>query len=385
MTETLPVHSPLGASSAERWMNCPGSVSLCKSVVGLAEPADPEYRKEGTAAHSAIAYCLSGSCPEPWEVIGDKFDGVEVTTEMADAIQVFIDKANALSVGAQATYVEEHLNDPDNKYAYGTIDYGAVHPGLLAILDFKYGIGVRVETHGNMQMLYYAYLVLLKHPDVRKVSMEIVQPRIFKAEPEEPWVVDAEYVMEWAQKTLLPAMQRTEKDATLVPGEHCRFCDAKAALACPALKALYKQTLDAEATVAQYPNATLLADWENISPVKMHIKAIEDEVMRRLMASQLTNNGKVKLVNKKANRVWKPEAPDVFRNKFGADVMNAPEFKSPAEMEKIGPEAKKMVHEYAYTPQSGYTVTSIDDKRPEAKPKSATESFSGALDAIADL
>ena len=54
-------------------------------------------------------------------------------------------------------------------------------------------------------------------------------------------------------------------------------------------------------------------------------------------------------------------------------------------MEKIGPEAKKMVHEYAYTPQSGYTVASIDDKRPEAKPKSATESFSGALDAIADL
>ena len=171
MTETLPVHSPLGASSAERWMNCPGSVSLCKSVVGLAEPADPEYRKEGTAAHSAIAYCLSGSCPEPWEVIGDKFDGVEVTTEMADAIQVFIDKANALSADAQATYVEEHLNDPDNKYAYGTIDYGAVHPGLLAILDFKYGIGVRVETHGNMQMLYYAYLVLLKHPDVRKMLL----------------------------------------------------------------------------------------------------------------------------------------------------------------------------------------------------------------------
>ena len=187
MTETLPVHSPLGASSAERWSVCPGSVNLIKSLPKLPQ-ADPEYRTSGTAAHDAIAYCLSGSGCDAWEIVGQSFGAVkvEVTVEMADAIQVFIDKANALAAGAQVTYIEAHLKDPDNKWAYGTIDFGAVHPGLLAVLDFKYGQGIRVETKGNVQMLYYAYLLLLKHPDVRKVSMEIVQPRIFREEPEEP-------------------------------------------------------------------------------------------------------------------------------------------------------------------------------------------------------
>ena len=381
MTETLPTHSPLGASAAERWMNCPGSVGLCKSIVGLPEPADPEYRVEGTAAHAAIAYCLTGSGSDAWEIIGQKFEGAEVSVEMADAIQIFIDKANALAAGAEATYIEEHLKDPANKWAYGTIDFGAIHPGLLSILDFKYGQGVMVETRNNVQMLYYAYLLLLKHPDVRKVSMEIVQPRIFREEPEEPWVVDAEYVMEWAEKTLIPAMKRTEKDTTLLPGEHCRFCDAKDALACPALKAAFLKVATAEATVAKYPDAALLADWQLRGPVKMHMKAIDDEVMRRLMDKQMQGNGIVKLVNKKANRVWTPEAPEVFRNKLGDAVMNPPEFKSPAEMEKISPEVKKMVREYAYTPQSGFTVAEFDDKRPEAKPKSAVEGFAGALTA----
>lgn len=31
-TEQRPAHSPLGASSAERWMNCPGSVALLKDL-----------------------------------------------------------------------------------------------------------------------------------------------------------------------------------------------------------------------------------------------------------------------------------------------------------------------------------------------------------------
>lgn len=382
MAEQLPAHSPLGASSAERWMNCPGSVNLIRSLPKRDQVADPEYRAEGTAAHAAIAYCLGGSGCDAWEVIGHTFGDAktEVTVDMADAIQVFLDAANKLSEGAQQTYVEAHLNDPDNPLCYGTIDFGAVHPGLLSILDYKHGQGIVVETCNNQQMMYYAYLILLKHSDIRKVAMQIIQPRI-PHEQEDPWVVDAEFIMQWAEDTLLPAMGRTEFDDTLTPGQHCRFCEAKESLACPALKTAFEN-----AAVVKVDQMKAMSDEELLrlyplmDPVRMYIKAIGDETMRRLMDHRLVDNGVVKLVNKKANRIWKSEAPEIFKSRFGEKVWNAPEFKSPAEMEKIDAAAKKMVHEYAYTPQSGYTVTLADDKRPAVTIQKVTQAFAQTLE-----
>src|SRR5580765_4761035 len=61
-----PAHSPLGASGAERWMNCPGSVSLLKLVSPGVESDEPEYRTHGTAAHQLLAHCLTEKL-DAWE------------------------------------------------------------------------------------------------------------------------------------------------------------------------------------------------------------------------------------------------------------------------------------------------------------------------------
>ncbi len=129
-------------------------------------------------------------------------------------------------------------------------------------------------------------------------------------------------------------------------------------------------------------DADLLAMWPKVETVKMHLKTIGDETMRRLMGGRMKDNTVVKLAHKKANRVWKAEAVAVFKERFGAKVYGDPEFKSPAEMEKIDATAKKMVHEYAYTPQSGYTVVDYDDKRAGVVIKTATETFKAALDTL---
>ena len=47
-------HSPLGASGAERWMECPGSTALL-SQLDLGETDDPDYRVDGTTAHAGAA------------------------------------------------------------------------------------------------------------------------------------------------------------------------------------------------------------------------------------------------------------------------------------------------------------------------------------------
>ena len=98
MTETLPVHSPLGASSAERWMNCPGSVTLLQHL-GLDESEEPDYRREGIAMHEAAAHCLREGL-DAWEIVNQTFYETLMTPELADPIQVYLDHCRSKPLAA---------------------------------------------------------------------------------------------------------------------------------------------------------------------------------------------------------------------------------------------------------------------------------------------
>ncbi|MDE2020994.1 MAG: DUF2800 domain-containing protein, partial [Patescibacteria group bacterium] len=87
-------HSPLGASSAERWLHCPGSIALAKKIV-LPDAEESEYAKEGTAAHEAAAFCLKNDF-DSWEIIGQDFGGIICTREMAEALQIYISHVRLL-------------------------------------------------------------------------------------------------------------------------------------------------------------------------------------------------------------------------------------------------------------------------------------------------
>ncbi len=383
MTEERPAHSPLGASSAERWMNCPGSVALIKELAIVEETDEPDYRKEGTAAHEALAQCLA-TTKEAWEVVGQKYNDVEVTPEMATAIQVFIDEATPLIGGARQVYIEHGISAPIHPLFYGTVDFAVQHGiagRLLDVLDFKYGQGVFVEVENNPQIMYYAYGILLLHPEVETVRLAIVQPRIVYAPPIREWTVSADTIRAWATETLAPAMVRTQLDHTLDAGPWCRFCPAK--LVCPLLTSLFKAaaTHDPKEVVSS-TNEALGRSYQFVPAVKHYLKALEDETYRRLNLSMDVPG--TKLVPKKANRAWKADAKDVFTTRFGTEAMTEPGLKSPAEMEKISRAAKELVHEYAFTPQTGLTVALADDNRPAVKVQRPTEAFAGVLANLVD-
>jgi hypothetical protein len=380
MNEALPTHSPLGASSAERWMNCPGSVNLIKKLT-LPESDEPDYRREGTAAHEAIAFCLRQEL-DAWEVVGQSFYNTEVTVEMADAVQIYLDTVRPLMAAAQHVYVEHRISSPDHPLFYGTVDCATVADSLLTVSDFKYGQGVIVEVENNPQIMYYAYGLLLSNPNVERVALRIVQPRGFHSDgPVRRWVVEAAQILGWAREVLIPAMEATALDATLTVGDHCRFCTAK--LVCPALSSIFHALAVADPkAVINRTDVQAAQEYPLLAVAKMYIKAAEADVLTRLMEGKLKDNGVVKLVNKKADRVWKPEALELFKSRFGEKAMTAPELKSPAQMEKVDVAAKKLVHEYAFTPQSGYTVAPIDDKRPAVAALSATEAFKKTLEQL---
>ena len=390
--EHRPIHSPLGASSAERWMSCAGSVALIKSLGIQDETDEPEYRGLGVAAHEAGAHCLQNKI-DAWEVIGEKFHGYEVDLNMANAIQVYIDTMRPIMEREGAIVYVEHgiayqrINDKLTetidpradgvlkKYFYGTGDCCVVRPAekYMDVTDYKHGEGIIVEAENNPQLMYYAFGFLILHPEVETVRIRIVQPRTF-AEPVKTWVVKASYITDWVADKLVPAMQLTELEgAELDAGSWCRFCPAK--LVCPMMHSLLGAAIKANPKeVVSFTDQTLGRSYQYTQALKFYLKALEEEVFRRLNHGKMAGCG-VKLVPKKANRVYKAGAPELAKKKFGDDAMHPAEIKSPSELEKLSGSAKDFVKEYAYTPQSGLTVAMADDPRPAVKVEPLGKAF----------
>lgn len=371
---TEPVHSKLGASSDERWMNCAGSVAL---IDGLKLPYsdEEEWQKEGTTAHSIAATALLND-QDAWELI---YEPAGVTAEMAEAVQVHVDYCRSKRKANSIILVEHHVRLPQHRLAYGTTDFGAYDPdeSLLDVVDYKHGIGIAVDVEWNPQIMYYARGLLEEFPEARRVRLTICQPRAFHPDgPIRTWEISAEALCLWADEVLGPAMYKTETSHQLDAGSWCRFCPAK--IVCPMLGALYRAMATASEVPEEMSPMKLGMEFNQIEAVKFRVKAIEKAVMGTL------NRGievpYTKLVRQKANRVWKDGAQPLAELNYGSKAFTTPELKSPAAMEEVDiPGVKDWVHEWAYTPPSGVTVARADDKRAAVKLQPTNETFSGVV------
>lgn len=406
--ETRPAHSPLGASSAERWMNCPGSNLLLKEL-RLPESDDPSFRNEGTAMHAAAEHCLNAGV-DSWETVGlpfgDEGQQVEITPEMGDGVQMYVDLCRADMATALESYVEMKASSPLHPSMFGTMDFGAVFgvsnltkkpfpdPGpkpkgfytvtRVVVRDLKGGEGIVVDPDDNPQLKYYAFLLIDQNPDWDdevEVSLEIVQPRAFSQEgPHRKWPTTVGAIREWVHSELLPAMHRAEMDKSLDAGDWCRFCPAK--LVCPLMTSLFRAAATANPLeVIHLSDESIGRSYQYTKAVKHYLKALEDDVYRRLN-SGVVMEGQAKLVKKKSNRVYNPGAPAEAKAKFGDEAMTKPELLSPAALEKISPAAKLWVQKNSHQPDTGETVALWDDPRGAVKVTTSKEAFGSAVAAL---
>lgn len=395
-------HSPVGASGAERWMNCPGSVRLPGGA--WMEPDEaPEYQTRGTSAHELAAECIAKSC-DTWELMGQKVSGVEIDSEIASGVQVYLDeikRVRALANRADAPaieLVEAHLIAKDHPLCYGTLDFAAISGSFAWLRDYKHGAGVVVDVSddgppeeageleaaegaddvtGNPQFLYYAYLLIDAYPQIKGIEIGVVQPNAFHPDgPVRTWVVTSAEVLFWARNKMLPALAKAVSEASeleLLAGEWCRFCPKK--LGCPVLHNLFRAAVTTDVTdLPALDTESLGREYALLPMVKKYGDVLKAEMYRRLNSGEKCEEAK--LVYKKTNRVWKGEADEIFTAQFGAKAYTTATLLSPAQMEKVGPDAKELVREYAYTPVAGTTVALRSDKRSEVIVKTSTEVFS---------
>lgn len=373
------LHSPIGASSAHRWLACPGSVRLSAGC----EDDTSEYAAEGTVAHHVAAVALSCDA-DAWEAAGKRYglgggsDGYEFTVddEMVFSVQQFVDYVR--DIGGELL-VEERFALPDvHPLLFGTSDASALRPDLLAIADFKYGRGIAVDAENNEQLAIYALgLVRRAHerelPVGQDVLASIVQPRAFHPDGEiREWRTTVAELEEWARDVLAPGAAATQKpDAPLHPGDYCRFCPARGH--CPALRALTEEVAEIAQhnEVGEFTDETVGELREKLNTLAIFKKAIEGEAYNRLMQGRTIPGAK--LVERKADRKWKDDADEALIAKYGEDAYKPLTLKSPAEIEKL-PGGRKITSRHAYKPDAGLTVASLSDKRASVR-RTASDVF----------
>lgn len=380
-TEQRPAHSPLGASGAERWMACPGSVALLKELQ-FPETDEPEYRTLGTSAHEAACKLLIDKT-EPWELIGQTFGAHLFDQDMCDAVTMYVDECRRIMQENPdgQEFIEFKIDAPEFHHDfYGTTDWSYVAQKTLFVRDYKHGEGIAVDVEWNPQIMYYAWGLLRQFPGVDRVSLGIVQPRAFHGDgPIRVWEVEADQIRGWATDTLKPAMDRTSLDNSLDAGNWCRFCPAK--LVCPLMHSLFGAAMQADPkALPQLSDEALGRSYHYLAAVKSFIKAMEAETLRRLTIGHLVPH--TKLVQQKTNRVWKEGAVAALLNSLGKDAYTTPEIKSPPQIEALGQVAKELVKEWAYKPDGGLTVAGEDDRRHAVAVKSVQDTFANAAAAI---
>lgn len=370
-------HSELGASVAERWMQCPGSVRLSR---GQPNP-QTSYALEGKAAHALAERCLTTDT-EPLAFLGTNFHGVEVTEEMVEAVDVYVTHVRSRMTDGADVVVEQQfdlapLNPPGAMW--GTADAVVRQKGWdhIDIIDFKYGRGVVVQAVGNAQLRYYALgAVLALGVAPSTVTMTIVQPRASHPDG----IVRSETIscldlIEFAADLLDAARKTLEPDAPLVPGEWCGFC--RAAAVCPALHdhamvVAQREFVDLDAG-AELPDPSLLRK-EDLLRVLRNSQMLENWLrscsayVSAQLAADPEYTDEFKLVAKRATRRWAVEDEQVIatlRDKgVTLDELFVRKLKSPAQIEKLVGK-KQLPQALVSKVSSGVTLAPASDTRPE--------------------
>ena len=223
-------HAVLSASSSHRWLACPPSALLCAKEKD--KPSD--FALQGTDAHTLCEHKLKIALGQQSK------DPVENLTfydeEMAECTDMYAQYViEQLSEAKERckdpiVLIEQHLDFsqwvPDG---FGTGDCVLVSDDTLTVIDFKYGLGILVDTENNPQMMCYALGALSLFDgiyDIKDITMTIFQPR---REHISTFTISKEELLSWAENTLAPTAKLAAKgEGDYKAGEHCQFCKVKA-------------------------------------------------------------------------------------------------------------------------------------------------------------
>lgn len=243
-------HAYLSASSAERWLHCPGSARLA----ALFPETHSDAAAEGTLAHSMAQHMIEHAYGEMNDETYEKVmaEDTEAVTKFykehkdmtgsADAmkriLEPYVDYCMAefeklkKEDGASVLMTEQRVDFSEYvPQGFGTSDVVLIGDRKIVVIDLKYGKGVTVRAQNNPQIRLYAIGALDLFDGIYEfttVKAVIYQPRLDNVTEEE---LPAEELKTWAEQVVKPkAKEAAGEHASICPGPWCddHFCPAAA-------------------------------------------------------------------------------------------------------------------------------------------------------------
>lgn len=398
-------HAVLGASSAHRWLTCTPSARLAEKFDNRFGRKESVFAVEGTQAHALAEakvrraiYELDGMNATKHsrmtkeekaayqginefmyqairkylglaeEVVQDKEEIDVATNVYADILMEKLEQARNADPNAQI-FLEQRLDY--SKWVpsgFGTGDCIIVSDRLLEVCDLKYGKGVPVKAENNPQLRLYALGALDKYGalfDFPAVRYTIIQPRLHDGISTE--TMTREDLLAWAEREVVDrAKQAWAGIGEYVPGEHCRWCSAKAvcgARVCNALK-IFEYGMEKPGVIDDEKITEILP---LLDDAESWIKDIRAYAENQALRGQVWPGYKL-VHGKKPNRVWSDatEAEAILLSAgFPTDAIHETKLLPVGAMEKLLGKAtfRALLSEQVHQGEGKLTLVPESDKR----------------------
>lgn len=396
-------HALLSPSAASRWLNCTPAPRLEAEL----PESTSEYAAEGTLAHSVCELLAR----KKFTIVKPSAHNTTLRKLKKDALW------NDEMLTTAATYVEHllerYMSFPNKPYivfevkvditdyvpeAFGTCDCVMIGGEELIITDYKHGKGVPVSPENNPQMMLYALGALKVYRPIygdaiKKVSMYIDQPRLNSYGG---YSMTVDELLAWGENEVKQkAALAFAGLGNFNPGDHCRFCRAKAQ--CRARAGVYTALEDFKDV--QLPNAgqegaprdlskPLLTDAE-IGDLLARGKSLVDwyNSLEEYALATLLNGGAIpgyKAVEGTSKTNFAPDYDTAAAVLIKAGYDRATLYKETPEtlaaLDKLvggRPKLKELLGDHLYKPAGKPTLAPENDKRPPYS--SAAADFGGEV------
>ena len=290
-------HSNFAPSAAERWLNCPASISLSASAVRLydANKSSP-FASAGTAAHAVAALCFTAYRNPLWGLSCETADDPELAEAILPYVAAVVEDLEDPSACA---YVESKLHWIADSRLFGTPDAIVASDFEKTVTDYKHGQFTFCAAD-SAQLQIYGFLA--SSPSTERLTLRVVQPRYISRHPivREHVITD---VPAWRAafgariETAIKAVDETPGKCN--PGPHCIWC--KGSPICEAMRGLITATK--EIGEMKEPNETSLKFvLDNEKIVTQAIKRAKEYAIHALGNDREIEG--YKLIDARGSRRW---------------------------------------------------------------------------------